>query len=336
MINYFYNKDIGARASQQDSVTIQEKDGVVFIVLGDGMGGHKGGEFASKTLIETAISFFNKSFDKNNITNFLDSIIQETINKLTIHAKKTNTDPRTTAAFAVIVENDVYFANIGDSRVYLFKEDGLVTRSRDHSIPEMLFQAGEIKEDEIATHPDQNKLLKSVGPNSQDQLTHYKYSFKENEEFAVLVCSDGLWEYVTSQEMQNFIFRDEPQVTIDKMITIAKNKGKERGDNISVGIFVKKIENKNIQNKASKNSKIYILLLVVFLIGGYFIFQNNNSKNTNIDKKIENNNSQNKIENNSTNKKSKNKVDKNILKRNSLQKNYQTKLKDNNLSKKDI
>jgi len=51
MISYFYNKDIGARASQQDNVTIQEKDGIVFIALGDGMGGHKGGEFASKTMI---------------------------------------------------------------------------------------------------------------------------------------------------------------------------------------------------------------------------------------------------------------------------------------------
>ena len=120
ILKYAFKKDIGAREDQQDNVIVLEKDNIIFIALGDGMGGHRGGNFASHTLIDTATYIFNNSFNKENIKEFFEDIVKETIKKLTIYAKKTGEDPRTTTAFAIILENEVYFANIGDSRIYLF------------------------------------------------------------------------------------------------------------------------------------------------------------------------------------------------------------------------
>jgi len=287
VLEYAFQKDIGGREDQQDNVKILEKGNEVFIVLGDGMGGHEGGNFASKTLVEVASYFFENYSKKDEIKEFFDQIIKEVVKKLTIHAQKTGEDPRTTAVFVLIIENEIHFANIGDSRIYLFKKDRLVTRSRDHSVPEMLFQMGEIQEEEIATHPDQNKLLKSVGPDSQDMPTYNKYLFEANEEFGVLVCSDGLWEYVTENEMRNFIFKDFPKEAVAKMIMIAKKRGGKKGDNISVGIVRKRYSNTNkkeIEKKENKWRNVLLLVLSFFLLGVgsvYLFFRFTNIKTIN-------------------------------------------------------
>ena len=64
ILKYAFKKDIGAREDQQDNVIVLEKDNIIFIALGDGMGGHRGGNFASHTLIDTATYIFNNSFNK--------------------------------------------------------------------------------------------------------------------------------------------------------------------------------------------------------------------------------------------------------------------------------
>ena len=55
------------------------------------------------------------------------------------------------------------WAHVGDSRLYLFRRDESWTRTRDHSVPEMLFQANEIAETEIRGHPDRNRILRALG-----------------------------------------------------------------------------------------------------------------------------------------------------------------------------
>ena len=235
VINYLYNKDIGGREEQQDSVNILQDNKTILMALADGMGGHSGGRKASELFVSTAEAHFkNKSYKEEK--EFFNNIINNTVAQIEIYAKEQNQDPHTTATLALIVDNQVHFTNVGDSRVYIFNKENLLIRTRDHSIPEMLLQMGEIEEHEMATHPDQNKLTKSLGSNTKVKATHYSYELQKGSDHVILLCSDGFWEYVKEEEMRYFLFHFELEKALNSMIDLAKKRGGERGDNISVAV----------------------------------------------------------------------------------------------------
>jgi serine/threonine protein phosphatase PrpC len=90
----------------------------------------------------------------------------------------------------------------------------------------------EITEDEMATHPDQNKLLKSIGTKKDVKITFATTDLKED--FVILVCSDGFWEYVSSDEMREYLYSMSLEKAHKTMIDLALQRGGDSGDNISV------------------------------------------------------------------------------------------------------
>lgn len=278
-IKHLSKKNIGARKDQQDSVNITQNGDDILIALGDGMGGHTGGAKASNIFVTVAQNAFeNKSY--GNPKEFFEDIVFEAEEGIDKYEKQSGEDPHTTSTLALIKDGHVHFSNIGDSRVYIFDRDGLVVRSRDHSVPEMLLQMGEITEDEMATHPDQNKLTKSLGPDSHEKPSYYEHKLENSKDYIVLVCSDGFWEYVKEQEMMYFLFNSELEQALSNMIKIARERGGEKGDNISVGVvtmFYKEqkqttcakneenVEQLNIESK-KLSVKLPALLLVVLVL----------------------------------------------------------------------
>lgn len=309
-IKHSFKKHIGARKDQQDSVNITQNGKDILIALGDGMGGHTGGAMASNLFITKAQNLFeNSSYD--NVKEFFQQIVFEAENDIDNFAKQSGEDPHTTATLALVNDEGVHFSNIGDSRVYIFDKNGLVLRTRDHSVPEMLFQMGEITEDDMATHPDQNKLTKSLGPDSHEKLSHYSLEFEKEKDYIVLVCSDGFWEYVKEKEMVHFLLSTDIETALLNMIEIARKRGGETGDNISVAVTMlecPKVKKEKIiepipavptDKKSTEevkpsglSMKVIIPLVLITALGGafgaYFYFkQNSNSENlTNIEKNI--------------------------------------------------
>ncbi len=281
IIKHLYKKDIGGREEQQDSVTVVQNGNEILMALADGMGGHSGGKKASELFVSTAEEHF-KDRSYREAKEFFNHIISDAINKIELYAKEANQDPHTTATLALIGKNKIHFSNVGDSRVYIFDEANLLMRTRDHSIPEMLLQMGEIEEHEMATHPDQNKLTKSLGLNAQGKATHYSYELKEGSDYMILLCSDGFWEYVKEEEMRYFLFHFELEKALNSMIDLAKKRGGEHGDNISVAattLFYNE-ENEEIEatqriekHKAisTKNKYIIPLVLISALMGIFAI-----------------------------------------------------------------
>ena len=279
-ITYSFKKDIAARKEQQDNVSITKKANDVLIALGDGMGGHTDGAVASSIFVTKAEKLFLDN-NQNNIPELFQKIIVETENQISDFANEKGKDPHTTATLALITEQGVNFANIGDSRIYIFDQEKLLLRSRDHSVPEMLLQMGEITEDEMATHPDQNKLTKSVGPTVHEKLSHYSFQFEDNKDYIILACSDGFWEYVKEKEMIHFLFHNEVETALSNMLEIARERGGDKGDNISVAAVSitkdnesKKEEkiNPKLSKKSNHNKTIFFVLLTFFIAvsGGYF------------------------------------------------------------------
>ena len=250
MIYKVSKKDIGARDYQEDSVDIIENGQDTLFVLGDGMGGHTGGSMASETLIDVAREAFN-DLDYEEPQKFFDDVVSIAHRKIKVYAKKSGEDPNSTVAFALVTGNTLHYANIGDSRVYIFDEYGLVTRTRDHSIPEMLFQMGEIKEEEMATHPDQNRITRSLGPHKLTNTTYRDFYFQSDKSYMILLCSDGFWEYISEHEMSKLFNIDAEEIEdkLEELMLLINQRAGARADNISVAIGKIDIERESHENE---------------------------------------------------------------------------------------
>jgi len=270
----YLRDDIGGRDEQQDSCAIFKGKYFLFMVLGDGMGGHKGGALASKTLIEESEKLFElyqeKSIPSPKI--FFQEIIDNLQERLKQYVEEDpDIDPHTTCVFALIQDNILHAGHIGDSRVYIFIDKKFLKRSRDHSVVEIHLINGDITEEEMATHPDQNRLLKSIGGHKAVSVTYQNEKLPEDKENAVLICSDGFWEQISTPQMEEEIFTKPLNISVDNMVDFARTKGGETGDNISVAVWKSDI-NSNKFSFFKKKRYLFLSILWFLLFCGLLYF----------------------------------------------------------------
>jgi len=271
----------GGRDEQQDACDIFTKPDSILLVLGDGMGGHSGGQVASETLIAEAEHAYNRQQIIKNPKEFFQGIIDGTMSAL-IQYKKENpySDPHTTCVLALIQNNKLFVGHIGDSRMYLFINKKFQIRSRDHSVVQMLLNEGEITEEEMATHPDQNKLLKSISARKKVKITFKEYDLPVDKHNAVLICSDGFWEQISVEKMESQLFKRPLGKALNTMVNTAKIQGGSDGDNISVVTYIQKGSKLALLRDPqyiSKLKNIFILVIVTLLLvaGAVFYLKSN-------------------------------------------------------------
>ncbi len=226
----------GSRPSNQDRVAVAERDNAVLMALADGLGGHSGGEMAAEILTQTAVRMF-LAVRQPVITkpsSFLALII--------MHAHKTITDvgmshrppitPRTTCVLCLVQNGYAYWAHVGDSRLYLFRGDQAVKRTRDHTFTEHLRSGGLLKDDEISDHPEKSRLLKCVGGPFNPTITLSDETMLFPGDI-LLLCSDGLWEALKTPELLKFLQFDALDEGVEEMLLAAEQKMKDTSDNLS-------------------------------------------------------------------------------------------------------
>lgn len=234
MIDYAVFTDKGGREINEDSVQYCEKDGAYCFVLCDGLGGHGRGEEASSLVSDTICSAFKHS---QSIEDFFNTALQsaqdELLNKQQeLHAFN---EMKTTAVVLCIYGNKYRYAYIGDSRLYCFRKAKMLYRTQDHSVPQMLAQAGDIKEKHIRRHPDRNRLLRVMGIEWDCPKYEVSEEMQLEKDTAFLLCTDGFWEPVTEKEMVKLLKNSaDAQQWLDKMALLAKNNSiPEEMDNFS-------------------------------------------------------------------------------------------------------
>lgn len=226
---------IGGREEQQDSVEIFASAQSTLLIVADGMGGHQGGQIASSLLTKAAGNIFQGTPQINNVEHFFNNIIQTAYRQICEHAAQTDSNPHATVVMLLLQNRQVFWAHIGDSRLIRFKRGQFHERTRDHSVVELLVHDGEIKESEMADHPDQNKLLRSIGGDTPPKASFGKANLEAGDAF--LLCSDGLWETVSNQEMATHIYSKSPQEAADFLVGTAQNRGGKAGDNVSCALW---------------------------------------------------------------------------------------------------
>ena len=203
MFDYSVSTDKGGRKVNEDSAAaVQRKDGLYLFVAADGLGGHGKGDIASSFVTDSICKSFLET--KNIDENFIENAIEKAQRGLVEKKKKmkNNMSMLTTAAVLVADDTHFQFGYIGDSRVYYFRQGKAFIRSKDHSVPQLLVESGEITEEEIRNHPDRNKILKVLGieGNSFDYTISDVMEYKKGDAF--LLCTDGFWENVVENQME--------------------------------------------------------------------------------------------------------------------------------------
>ena len=224
--------DKGGRENNEDYVGIAEN---VF-VLADGLGGHSNGETASRVAVE----YILKKSEK------VDVVDNASMQKLILEVNKEVCEKRignmATTVVAAFVHDDYFnYLNVGDSRLYYFRNNKILMQSKDHSVTQACVDIGEITYDEIRFHPDRNKLTKVLGLNDEIVPNRKFEPIKIKRNDAFCLCSDGFWEYVYEMDMISTLKESKtPQEWLKKMLEIAMTRVAVNNDNMSaVCVYIK-------------------------------------------------------------------------------------------------
>ncbi len=237
MIKTFSMTDVGMkRKMNQDFVYTSEVPvgnlPNLFIVA-DGMGGHNAGDFASRFAAECVVSEIEKSMEKNPIRLLRHAF--ETANEGIIDEAARQPDKEgmgTTLVVASIIDDYLYVANVGDSRLYVIDED-ISQITRDHSLVEEMVRAGEIDRNEARQHPLKNKITRAIGGAEDVKVDFFDMKLKEGD--LILMCTDGLTNMVEDDEIRTIVKSSTDVVSIAENLINAAN---ENGGIDNIGVVV--------------------------------------------------------------------------------------------------
>lgn len=219
---------------QTDSLDI-----VGIFAMADGMGGHNKGEVASKLAVENIIKFLKENLLQSNgiKIDYIDDIIKQAYNSVNsiIHKQSISelefNGMGTTLTTAVIYKNNLYVANVGDSRCYLLQDDEMKKITIDHSVVEELLRAKIITEAEAKNHPRRNHITRAMGTDDMVLVDIFKLKLKKDDK--ILLATDGLTGCVDDDDIKNIIEKDNSvEVLNDELINMANEASGK--DNVSV------------------------------------------------------------------------------------------------------
>ena len=235
-INAFGKTDVGLmRTINQDSIFVSTqpigKLPNLFIVA-DGMGGHKAGDVASREAIERFVKYACTTH-MSDPANILDAGIIS-VNKDIFDMANSNRDYSgmgTTFVAASLVENHVYIANVGDSRLYLIGRD-IRQITRDHSLVEDMVRMGVLEREEARTHYKKNVITKAIGVAVDKTSTPDIFEIEVENGDKLLLCSDGLTNMVEDYDIKKIVKdNDSIEDAVRELIKQANENGGK--DNIS-------------------------------------------------------------------------------------------------------
>lgn len=224
----------GNRECNEDSIGVIQGKDFLSLIVADGLGGQDHGEVASQIAVQTASELFNEADWNDKVFN---DYFQNT-NDRVLKRQKQEEKPQnmmTTVVMGCISGNMLHIAHSGDSRLYYFRHKKVKFRTIDHSVPQYLALSGEIKEKDIRNHPDRSRLLKAVGQSAGKDFYEVDKPIKTRSGDAILLCSDGFWEYVDENEMSRCLkSASSSDEWLKMMEDIALDRGKESSmDNYS-------------------------------------------------------------------------------------------------------
>jgi serine/threonine protein phosphatase PrpC len=227
----------GPRKSNQDRVAYCYSRDALCMVIADGMGGHLHGEVAA----QIASQFIAEAFQRNaqprladplkflleSITNAHHAIVDYA------NVRSLLETPRTTCVACIVQDGLAHWAHVGDSRLYLIRNGRVEGQTKDHSRVQILVDAGRVREEAVAAHPDRNKIFNCLGQMGPPKVDlSRRIALRHGD--VILMCTDGLWGPLTSRHICEELLRAEVMRAVPKLLDMAEVRAGREGDNASV------------------------------------------------------------------------------------------------------
>ena len=226
----------GQRKVNQDRIAYTFSRDALLLVVADGMGGHAGGEIAAQIAVRLFIERFQQEAKPilRNPLRFLQETMLRAHAALGSYANQFSMleTPRTTCVAVIVQANHAYWAHVGDSRFYLFRQGALIGATKDHSKVQYLVDQGLIAPGEVAMHPDRNKIFSCLGGLVDPVIDLSKRTPLRNGDIMVL-ATDGLWSVMPQGEMATLLTSTPILKTAPQMMREAEQRGGAEGDNLS-------------------------------------------------------------------------------------------------------
>ena len=196
-------------------------------IVADGMGGHNAGEYASRHAVDTMVANAKNSLHIQPMAILQDAIAEANQELLREASRNASMWGMGTTVVAAVIEDDrLYIANVGDSRLYIVS-DTIRQVTKDHSLVEELVRRGEISREDARTHPDKNIITRAVGAVKEIEIDFFEEEIKPGDR--MLLCSDGLTNMIEDQNMHMMIDgqRDIAKAVERLIETANQNGGKD-------------------------------------------------------------------------------------------------------------
>lgn len=233
----FSKVDIGKRRNtNQDFVFVSDKPiGNLpnLLIVADGMGGHNAGDFASRFVVESLKKDLASSQEDGP-----EAMIRKAIQTANFRLREAARQDAsmegmgTTLVVATVIEHTLYFANVGDSRMYLLNEQ-IKQLSRDHSFVQEMVRLGGMNAEEAKHHPDKNIITRAIGAKEKVEIDFFEYRLTKGD--ILLMCTDGLSNMVEDEEILNIVKSSRDLVeAVERLVEDAN----EHGGNDNIGVIL--------------------------------------------------------------------------------------------------
>lgn len=219
------------RTSNEDCILCLPTVGAA--LLADGMGGHSAGEIASRTAVDTVSAILKQTTRGVSPHERLETSLQAAHSVIREKARHSiRCRGMGTTFVGVLIENGyLHHAHVGDSRVYLLRDGQFTALTRDHSLLQEFIDQGFYSREEAMEKVSRNILTRALGLEPQVSIDYDYLKINKNDRF--LLCSDGLYDMLTDQEMASLLGRDHDVNGIAQDMLELANARRSK-DNVSV------------------------------------------------------------------------------------------------------
>jgi protein phosphatase len=209
--------DIGqVREGNEDSYLVLEP----LFAVADGMGGHRGGEVASALALETIRHLFEER--EGSLSEQVEEANRAVFQRSA--ADRAVQGMGTTLTAALVQDDGVRLAHVGDSRAYLYRDGELHQLTSDHTLVHRMVEEGEISEEEAETHPKRSILTRALGVDDAVQVDEGIVEVRAGDR--LLLCTDGLTVMVSDEEIRAVLDRTpDPQEAAERLVAAANRAG---------------------------------------------------------------------------------------------------------------
>ena len=236
--NFYLNGTIMQREKMDQGafITCTCKESVQLYAVCDGMGGNENGEdasFGAVSSLQAENKEKTKSYDKKKFT----STLQNYSDSLYRNSRRKGYKSGTTIVAASIQNEKLLLVNVGDSRIYRFRGNQLKQMTVDHSRVQKLISLGMITPEEARTHPERHVITQYLGMNADIRLSPYYVSETVQKNDIYLLCSDGLTDMVTDQQLESILTeQSNPKELVQTLVKTALHNGGR--DNVTAMVLV--------------------------------------------------------------------------------------------------